>query len=121
MEPCLAIIIWIVIIILVFAIMYYMGYSCWASIVLAALVGLIAFVIVFPWFFPEHHHRHEESCISEDESERHSTMFIFFAIVALSVLILLAYIIGCIFDVNDACAESSVVVVPASSTVTVVS
>lgn len=102
MNEYIALIVWLFIVIIVFAIMYYCCYSVWASIIFAIFVGLLALLVVYPWYFPEHHHRHEESCISEDETERYGDpMLIFWGIVAISILVLIAYIIGCIFDCNN--------------------
>ena len=111
MHEYLALVVYIFIVIIVFAIMYYACFSLWQSIAFAVLIGLLALFVVYPWYFPEHHHRHEESCISEDEDERYGEpMLIFWGIVALSVIVLIAYIIGCIFNCYNSTSVNVVTV-----------
>lgn len=115
MHPWLSLIIWVVIIIIIFCIMYYCGYNFWSSLAFAVLLGLIALVITYPWIFRTSDNRHDHSWeSSDDDSCEEDSNIGFYLPVLLSIIILIAYIIGCVFDTKDSYMKN-ILVVPSNS------
>jgi hypothetical protein len=86
MNPGLALVVWFFAILIVFFIFWYLScYTIWESLAMATLISLIVLLILFPWNF-EHHH--------EDKDCHHFGNSAFYIIIAISIIILVAYIIS---------------------------
>ena len=96
--------------------MYFCGYSFWSSLVFAVLLGLIALVITYPWVFKDERQNHGHGWESSEDSWEEDNMIGFYLPVFLSIIILIAYIIGCVFDSKDSYMKN-ILVVPSDKVV----
>jgi len=88
MNPSLALVVWFFVILIIFFIFWiWAGYTAWESLAVATLISLIILIILFPWNFEHHHKDKDKDCNNFGQTG-------FFIIAAISIVILIAYIIS---------------------------
>jgi hypothetical protein len=86
MNSSLSLVVWFfTIIIVLFIFWYLLGYGVWQSLMVATLISLFVLLIIFPWNL-EHHHN-EKDCHQTGHT-------VFYFILAISVIIIIAYLIS---------------------------
>ena len=90
MNPYLSLIIWFVFFVIIFFLFWYFCcFDSWKSLCLSVLFSLIVLLIIFPWNL-EHHER--------DQFCSHSGQNGFYVIIALSIVVLIGYILTSCLD-----------------------